>query len=207
MDVLKEWLLVIREQYNQTSWLEGIGVCFGVAEVLFAKRNKIWLYPCGLISICITIYLYLDKRLYAEILLYAYYFVMSVYGWFIWLKRGTAKLSVGYSTPKEWMTSIGIVIVSYFSLYVFLKYFTNSDVPFWDSSVSAFAWAGMWLLAKRRLENWLFLTVSNIISIPLLIYKGLFLYSLLTMFLLVVGILGYFSWKKLIDSPSESGNQ
>ncbi|MDR1877431.1 MAG: nicotinamide riboside transporter PnuC [Flavobacteriaceae bacterium] len=198
MDMLEEWFLIVREQYKQVSWLEGIGVCFGITEVLFAKCNKVWLYPCGLISISITAYLYFDVRLYAEILLQVYYFVMSVYGWVLWSKRKGTGLNVSYSTTREWMISIGIVIGSWNILYLFL-HFTNSDVPVWDSLVSAFAWAGMWLLAKRKVENWIFLNISNLIAIPLLIHKGLFLYSLLTIFLFIIAVFGYFDWKRIID--------
>jgi nicotinamide mononucleotide transporter len=200
MDAVKEWIMTIKGEYNQASWLEVVGVCFGIAEVLFARLNKIGLYPCGLVSISITACLYFDVRLYAEILLQAYYFAMSVYGWILWSGNGSKRLNISPSTNKEKIISIVIVAVSWSLLYMFLKRFTNSDVPIWDSLVSAFAWAGMWLLAKRKLENWIFLNISNLVAVPLLIHKKLLLYSLLTVFLFVVAVFGYFEWKKIINS-------
>jgi nicotinamide mononucleotide transporter len=77
-------------------------------------------------------------------------------------------------------------------------------VPAFDAFVSATAWAGMWLLAKRKLENWILLNISNAVAIPLLFYKGLSLYALLTVFLFVIAIQGYFKWKRIIDEKEQS---
>ncbi len=203
MDVLKEYIWVIGEQLKRVSYLEGVGVFFGVLEVLFAKFNKVWLYPCGLISIVITTFLFFQSRLYAETLLQVYYFTMSVYGWILWSKKGTKELNVSYSTSGEKKISIGIAFVFWGVLYLILRHFTDSDVPAWDSFVTAFAWAGMWLLARRKIENWIFLNISNFAAIPLLIHKGLALYSLLTVFLFIVAVFGYFGWKKLIKPEIE----
>jgi nicotinamide mononucleotide transporter len=195
---INEWWLILKQQFYQISYLEAIGVVFGVAEVFLAKNNKVWLYPCGLINILVTMYIYLDIRLYAEILLQGYYFVMSLYGWFIWASKKNNTNHVSLCTTKDRLIACFIVIFSWILLYFFLTKYTNSDVPVWDSLVSAFAWAGMWLLAKRKLDNWIFLNISNFISVPLLIHKGLILYSILTIFLFIIAIFGYLDWKKLV---------
>jgi len=84
------------------------------------------------------------------------------------------------------------------ALYIVLRYFTDSTVPAFDSWVSATAWAGMWLLAKRKIENWLLLNISNAFAIPLLLYKGLPLYAALTLFLFIIAVLGYIDWNRII---------
>nr|WP_290938320.1 nicotinamide mononucleotide transporter family protein [Haliscomenobacter sp.] len=81
-------------------------------------------------------------------------------------------------------------------LYWVLHTYTDSDVSLLDAFVSSTAWAGMWLLAKRKLENWVWLNVSNLVAIPLLLYKELLMFSILTLFLFVVAIFGYLDWKK-----------
>jgi nicotinamide mononucleotide transporter len=75
-----------------------------------------------------------------------------------------------------------------------------------DAWVSATAWAGMWLLAKRKIENWILLNISNAFAIPLLFYKQLPLYALLTAFLFIVAVLGYFDWMKILKQKNETGN-
>ena len=197
---IHEWWTILKQQFYQISFLEAIGVAFGIAEALFAKYNKVWLYPCGLLNILITMYIYWDFRLYAEILLQGYYFVMSIYGWFLWTSKTKNSSTVSLCTVNDRLISCCIVIFSWILLYFFLTNYTNSDVPVWDSLVSAFAWAGMWLLAKRKLDNWIFLNISNFIAVPLLLHKGLLLYSLLTIFLFIIAIFGYLDWKKIINS-------
>lgn len=174
-------------------------VC-GVIQVLLAKSNKVLLYPFGLASILITIYVLYEAGLYAEILLNGYYLVMSIYGWMHWVKRrGQPQVMAAYSTRSDWYTTLLIVSVGFPALYFSLIYFTDSSVPVWDAWVSATAWAGMWLLAKRKIENWILLNVSNAFAIPLLAYKDLHLYALLTLFLFIVAIFGYVEWKRIIN--------
>ena len=79
-----------------------------------------------------------------------------------------------------------------------LKRFTASTVPVWDAWVSATAWAGMWLLAKRKIENWVLLNISNAFAVPLLLYKQLTLFAGLTLFLFIIAIQGYYQWRKII---------
>lgn len=198
MDIIGA-LKVLGQQLQETSWIEYVGVAFGVVQVLLAKSNKVWLYPFGIASVLITIYVLSTVGLYAEVLLNLYYLVMSFYGWYLWVnKKEIAAVSVGYSSRAEWITSLMIVALGFLILYWVLVEFTDSNVPVMDAWVTATAWAGMWLLAKRKIENWIFLNVSNLFAIPLFAYKGLMLYSLLTLFLFIVAIFGYFEWRRII---------
>lgn len=179
-----------------TSILEWLAVTFGVIQVLLAKENKVSLYPAGILATSLSAYILAEAGLYAESGLNLYYLVMSIYGWIHWhRRRGRAALPITRTRRAEWGWCALIVIGGFGLLYLVLDQFTDSTVPVWDSLVSAFAWAGTWLLARRKLENWILLNISNLLAIPLLAYKGLELFSLLTLFLFVVAIFGYFSWK------------
>ncbi|WP_346237668.1 nicotinamide riboside transporter PnuC [Niabella insulamsoli] len=196
---LSEWTQTFISQLKAVPALEWIGVSFGVAEVLLAKANKIWLYPCGIVAVIISTYIFFHAGLYAESALNLYYFVMSVYGWWWWEKRkGHEAPPVTRASGIEWVKAIAIVVVAFVILYFVLTRFTDSTVPVFDSWVSATAWAGMWLLAKRKIENWILLNVSNAFAIPLLIYKGLPLYAILTLFLFIIAVMGYFQWNRII---------
>lgn len=199
--MIKESAYLLWEQLQDTTVLEIVGVGLAVVQVLLAKSNKVLLYPFGIGSILITMYVLFGAGLYAEILLNLYYLVMSIYGWYYWIRGGgSSQVPVTYSTRKEWWTTIAIVGLGFPLLYFALVYLTDSTVPVMDAWVSATAWAGMWLLAKRKIENWILLNISNIFAIPLLAYKGLWLYSLLTLYLFIVAVFGYIQWKKIIRS-------
>lgn len=202
MVAVKEWFQVFLVELSHTSFLELLGVVFGVVQVLLAKSNRILLYPFGIASVLITIYIMFAAGLYAEVLLNIYYLIMSIYGWLYWGKGhqgdDTEKIAIAYSGKKEWMVTILIVGLGFPLLYWALTRFTDSTVPIWDAWITATAWAGMWLLARRKIENWILLNISNAFAIPLLVYKGLHLYSLLTLFLFIIAVFGYFEWKKTI---------
>ncbi|GAA4336033.1 nicotinamide riboside transporter PnuC [Mucilaginibacter gynuensis] len=200
---MQYWIDLFISQFKETTWLQWVAVVFGVAEVLLARANKIWLYPAGLVATTISVYLLVDVQLFAEALLNVYYIVMSVYGWIYWVrKRDQPPVPVSYSTRNEWSTTLAIVFGGWLVLYLALKHFTPSTVPVWDAWVSSTAWAGMWLLARRKIENWILLNISNLFAVPLLFHKQLPLFALLTIILFVVAIFGYFDWKR---SERETG--
>jgi nicotinamide mononucleotide transporter len=202
---MNHWIDLFIEQIKETTWLQWLAVALGVTEVLLARVNNIWLYPAGILGTAIAIYLLMDVHLYAESVLNVYYVVMSVYGWIYWVKkRNETPVKITYSTKKEWVISLTISIVGWVVFYYMIKnlpakYFTPSNVPVWDALVSSTAWAGMWLLARRKMENWIFLNISNFFAVPLLFYKKLPMFGMLTIFLFIVAIWGYFEWKKQVE--------
>jgi nicotinamide mononucleotide transporter len=139
--------------------------------------------------------------LFAEAGLNLYYLIMSIYGWYIWHRRSNeAPLAISRTNASQWLIVAGIVLLGGGVQYAILHFFTESTVPLWDAFVSATAWAGMWLLARRKLENWILLNISNFAAIPLLFIKNLPLTGLLTLFLFFVAFQGYYSWKKEVHS-------
>ncbi len=188
-------------QLKLTGPLEATAVIFGMISVVLANRNHVGLYPTGIISTAIFIYLMgkPSTGLYAEALLNAYYFIMSIYGWIKWYKGHENKnaRAITSNTPRDWGITLAIVATGWCILYYLLSRFTNSDVPVWDAIVSSTACAGMWLLARHKLENWILLNISNAIAIPLLIHKHLPLTAALTLFLFIVAVFGYIRWRKL----------
>ncbi len=192
------------DSLNHLSWLQLIGTVFGVSQVLLARQNNINNYLFGIVGILISIYVRYSSKLYGDILLDLYYLVMSIYGWFFWkYGKDHKQAPISYSTKNDYQKAIGIVIVCFGSMVYWLSHHTDTDVPVWDAVLCAFAWAGMWLMAKRKIENWIFLNISNLIAIPLLIYKGLYIYSGLTLFLFIVAISGYIKWKKIIENEKD----
>lgn len=201
----QDWPSMLLEQIKNTHPLEWIAVAFGIAQVLLARVNNILLYPAGIIATVISAVLLFEVHLYAESALNIYYLVMSIYGWIFWAKKkGLLPQPISYTTRKEWLVTAIIVFPGWLILYFILDNFTPSDVPAWDSWVSSTAWAGMWLLARRKIENWLLLNVSNFFAVPLLIHKNLFLFAGLTVFLFIVAVFGYFDWKRIYRRQTDT---
>jgi len=195
---IHEWLEFLAKQLLQIDSLQWAILLLGTLEVLLARANNIWLYPAGIAATTLAIYSLFGAQLYAECVLHFYYIVMSVYGWWHWtFKKNAARVMVAFTNAKEWIVALGISSVGWGLLYFALITFTPSTTPVWDAWVSSTAWAGTWLLARRRVENWIFLNVSNAFAVPLLFYKSLPLLALLTMILFVVACFGYFDWIKL----------
>ncbi|MBW3523544.1 nicotinamide riboside transporter PnuC [Chryseobacterium sp. NKUCC03_KSP] len=194
---------MMQDILQQTTWQEWLGVFFSVFQVLLARKNNSNNYLFGIAGISLTLYVMIQSKLYAEFTLNLYYLVMSIYGWLYWkFGKRRSETTISETTSNEKLITAGIVIGTFSIFYFFLTNFTDSDVPILDSLVSAFAWAGMWLMARRKIENWILLNISNIIAIPLLIHKGLYLYAVLTAFLFIVAISGYLEWRKSIRSKS-----
>lgn len=195
----------MQEILDKTTWMEWLGVFFSIFQVLLARKNNSNTYIFGIAAISLSLYVMFTSKLYAEFTLNLYYLGMSIYGWIFW-KFGKQKneTPISFTNLSEKLKASGIVISTFVLFYLFLTHYTDSDVPIWDSIVTAFAWAGMWLMAKRKVENWVFLNISNIISIPLMIHKDLYLYAVLTAFLFLVAISGFLNWRNIIKQNNHA---
>ena len=189
--------------------LETVGVFFGLISVWYAKKNSIWVYPTGIISTAIFVYLLLKWTLLGDMIINGYYFFMSVFGWYYWsMKKEEVIVNPITSTqPKEYKTAIWLFITSL--LFIFCIYQVFDKLKDWTAYVDTFTTAiffvGMWLMARRKMENWIFWIVGDIISVPLYFYKGLTITSLQYLIFTVIAIYGYSSWKKILDkSPPKS---
>jgi len=188
----------LAEGLQNMTWLEAFAVFFGIASVFYSMREHIWVYPTGIISTLIYVWICLQYKLYADMGINAYYFSMSIYGWYVWTHptEGKAELPVTWLKASGWAVSIAIFVASYIILAFVLINFTDSDVPYWDSFTTASAFVGMWLMAKKKVENWIFWILTDIVAVPLYFYKGLLLTSFQYLFFTILAIMGLIAWIK-----------
>jgi nicotinamide mononucleotide transporter len=132
-----------------------------------------------------------------------YYFIMSIYGWYIWTKKvnDTEMTPISITSLQE--KKIGIVIFTSTLVFVYIVYTIFDKWTGWvayiDTITTAIFFVGMWLMAKRKIENWIFWIIGDIISIPLYFYKGFTFTSLQYLGFTFIAIFGYFAWKKSLD--------
>jgi nicotinamide mononucleotide transporter len=181
-----------------TSWLEVVAVIFGILSVWFARKENIWVYPTGIINVLIYVYLCFFAGLYADMGINAFYFVMSVFGWYNWSRRDESMHHVPISslTVKGWIFYLLIIAFAFGIIYYVLKNFTDSSVPVYDSFTTALFIAGMWLMAIKKIENWLMWIAGDLLVIPLFAMKGLVFTSIQYIVFLVLAILGYIEWRR-----------
>jgi nicotinamide mononucleotide transporter len=186
---------------QQTTWLEFIAVVSGIASVIFSRVENILVYPIGMINTIIFVYIYLTHGLYADASVNLFYTIMSIIGWFMWAakKNGHAKLKLTKSTAVDWRNTLLFFIVCWLVIFISLKKFTDSTVPIADAFVSAAAAVAMWLMNKKKLENWTWWIITNLASIPLNFYKHLVFTSFQYLVFLILAIMGYITWRNKIQ--------
>ena len=126
----------------------------------------------------------------------AFYFVMSIYGWVKW-SRKTANYPVRpitWASKREWVYSAAGLTVSFIILVYVLKNHTDSNVPVWDALTTAIFIIGMWLMALKKIENWIFWIAGDLMCIPLFASKGLILTSFQFTVFLILAVAGYITW-------------
>lgn len=180
--------------------LEQIAVVFTLLSVWYSKKNNVLVFPTGLICTSIYVYLLLKFGLLGDMLINAYYFVMSVYGWYIWTRKvdATQVTPISRTTAKEKRLMVFIFLGTLIFVYGIYQSFDkwNDWTALVDTITTAIFFVGMWLMAKRKIENWIFWIIGDIISVPLYTYKGLAFSSILYFVLTIIAIFGYLEWKK-----------
>ncbi|MDA9338991.1 nicotinamide riboside transporter PnuC [Flavobacteriaceae bacterium] len=199
------------EQYSQYQTkdivLEIIAVVFGLLSVWYSKNNNILVFPTGMISTAIFIYLLYKWVLLGDMMINAYYFLMSIYGWFIWTRKENNTITpVSRVTNNEKKIGIIIFLSSLVFVYLIYVYFDKwgTITSYVDNITTAIFFVGMWLMAKRKIENWIFWIIADIISIPLYFYKGLTFTSLQYLIFTFIAIAGYYSWKKILNKSLQT---
>lgn len=203
--------------------LEIVGVIFGFLSVWFAKKGNIWVYPTGIVSTVIFTYLLAVFTLWGDMLINFYYTIMSIYGWVLWSKSSKDHIHVEVSkTTRSDVLMCSLLALFSFALVTtvyYLKPFIKNDFSMTGISLGFqnFSWVecvdiitttiflvGMWLMAKRKLENWIFWIVGDVISVPLYAYKGLFFTSFQYLLFTIIAIFGYIEWKKNLDKQQQT---
>jgi len=184
--------------------LEIVAVIFGFLSVWFSKQNKILVFPTGMISTIIFVYLLLKWELLGDMMINAYYFAMSVYGWYIWTRKvdETHVTQISTTSLKEKKISVAIFVATLVFVFIVYKTFDkwNGWVAYADTITTAIFFVGMWLMAKRKIENWIFWIIGDVISVPLYFYKGFTFTSFQYLGFTVIAIFGYLAWKKNLNN-------
>jgi nicotinamide mononucleotide transporter len=186
----------------QTGWVEGVAVIAGIVSVWYSRKENILVYPTGLVNTIFYIYLSYKGHLLGEASVNLYYTIMSIYGWYLWTRKKedhqTLVLQITQSTKKEWIMQLAFFAAFYILIFVSLTFaksaFAPEAIPWADAFASATAYTGMWLMAKKKVESWIWWILTNTASIPLYFIKGYAFTSVQFIVLLILAFAGLKSW-------------
>lgn len=189
-----------------SEFVEILGVIIGFIYLWLEYKASIYLWLTSIIMPAIYLFVYFDAGLYADVAINIYYLIIGVYGWMSWRygisrKKGTEKydLKISHTSRRQWLRLLIAYIVIHFAISFTLINFTDTDVPWFNGLTSALSIIGMWMLAKKLIEQWFVWFVVDILSAVLYFYKGLEPTALLYSVYAIVAILGYKKWNKLLQ--------
>lgn len=183
--------------------LEIIAIASGIISVWFSRKENIWVYPSGLINTLVYVYLSFEGDLFGEAAVNFYYTIMSLYGWYNWMRKDQSKtliVHVTHSSKSEWQGELGFFAGIYVVIFIALTYIKNAfapgAIPWADALASASAFTAMWLMTKKKVNSWVWWIVTNVASIPLYFVKGYTFTAVYYIILLVLAIMGLQTWRK-----------
>ncbi|KFC21339.1 nicotinamide riboside transporter PnuC [Epilithonimonas lactis] len=214
-----DFLQTLTAQYSSYEtyliYFEAIAVIFGLLSVYFSIRQNIWVYPTGIISTVLFIYIMYVFGLLGDMLINIYYTVMSVYGWILWSKHSDDNIHVEVkkASKKDWQIGSALFVGSLVFVglvYYFKPYIDNQFsmtgvrlglyhldwANYTDIITTSLFLVGMFFMAKRNIENWIFWIVADFICIPMMVYKGLGITAIQYIIFTAMAIIGYLEWKK-----------
>ncbi len=184
--------------------VEIVGVAFGLLSVYLTVRENIWCWPAGLVSVVAYAALFFEIKLYADMLLQAFFFITSVQGWYLWRYGGSnrSELPISFLSRRQAISMLVGLVAAVAIIGVLLDRFTDASIPFWDATISGGSVLAQLLLMRKKFENWYVWIAVDVISIGVYAYKGIYLTSGLYVVFLVLAIGGLLAWRRSLRLPT-----
>jgi len=216
MDFSTFWDILLRNIQGASIW-EIIAVVFGVVSVWFARKASILVFPAGIVSTTLYVFIFFFAGLYANMGINLFYTCVSIYGWYHWTRKTEDKtdLPISWNTKKEQIVYLLLLPVIFLLilglLWIFQRannsYFIANFTTIIDALTTSIFVLGMWLLARKKIENWIYWIAGNLISIPFFFSQELVFTSFQFVVFLVLAVMGFMEWKRLYKAgfkqPSE----
>lgn len=183
---------------SPTTWLEIVAVAIALAMVGCNIREIHWGWPLAMVSSLMYCALFWRDRLYGEASLQIFFVVVAFWGWFQWLRGHRADgsvLQVARLSRQGLINTVLISLLLWPATGLFLKTFTDTDVPWWDAFPTAVSLVGQFLLGRKYIENWAVWIIVNVVSVGLFIHKGLWLTVALYAVFIVLSVVGWRAWR------------
>jgi nicotinamide mononucleotide transporter len=182
----------------RTTLVELFAVACGLLSVWFMKKENILVFPFGIVNVLIYVYICFSAGLYAYAGINVFYAGMSIYGWYNWVRRGAEdeSLKISRLSARSILIYSGLIALFFVILRMLLVAVTDSVVPTLDALTTAIYIIGMWLLARKKIENWILWITGDVISVGLFAYEKLYFSSFQFLVFTIIAIFGFLEWRK-----------
>jgi nicotinamide mononucleotide transporter len=197
---------IINQYKNVPNWqilLEVIVFFFGILSVYFAKKENIMVYPTGLVSTILSVYIMYKAQYFADMNINIYYSIMSIYGWYCWTNKIAEKpLTISRTSDKEKLIGLFLGLLTAIFCYIIytlfkVKFELNNYLDLLSSGIF---FTAMWFMARKKIENWPLWIIGNIIVIYLFIDRQLYIIALQYIIFTILAFSAYFTWKKHLQN-------
>jgi len=203
----------IMDYMGQMQLLELAGLIFGLLCVYFLIKENILTWICGIIYVLISFVVFWQSNLYGDFLLHVFFLVLNIYGWYSWVRGNQiadeGEMPVTQLSLKDHgyficLSVLGVVLFAQFLIHgsSWVDGMAPASLPYWDSTTSILSVTGMWLTAQKKLDNWYYWLVVDILATGIYFYKELYFYSLLYFIYIFFAIAGYLAWRKSMASTT-----
>ena len=188
-------------EHLQDNWLEILGTTVGLIYLYLEWKASIYLWLTSIIMPAIYMFVYFQHGLYADFGIQIYYLIAAFYGLFVWKygKKKEERVLPITSTPRKyWKYIVLSLLFIWAAIAWILISFTNSTVPYWDSFTTATSIIGLWLLARKYVEQWLIWIAVDVVCTGLYVYKGIYFTACLYCLYTIIAVFGYRKWRRMM---------
>ena len=186
----------------EINYIELLALIFGVVSVWFNTQEIVWGWPTGIIGTVLSGILFWEVKLYSDLILHVFYVILGFYGWYEWLYggRNQQELKVSLLSKKRLLLLLVLGLLGLGGFGYFFDQFSDADLPYWDAFTTSFSFVGTYMLARKKLENWLLWIMVDTVATGIYLYKELYLLSLLYFLYLGLATYGFVNWRKSMQA-------
>jgi len=178
------------------SWIEIVAAILGVANIVLLVRRSIWNYPFGIVMVSLYGVVFFQARLFSDALLQVFFFVVQIYGWWVWYhardSAGLVKVEVMSASSR--LIWLGVIVAATATEGWYLAHYTSDSAPWMDANTTAMSVVAQYLLSIRKIENWILWIVTDVVQIGLYYWKGLYPTTGLYILFLILSSVGLYEW-------------
>ncbi|MEE4300172.1 MAG: nicotinamide riboside transporter PnuC [Pseudomonadales bacterium] len=190
---------------HAVDWLECAGLAAGLLCVWLLIRQNVWTWPVGIVYVCISLWVFLQAKLYADLGLHLVFLALNCYGWWFWLHGGSRSEDMVPVTTTDLRTLVVLVAVAMAAALASGAWFerhTDAALPYWDNTTTMLSLAAMWLSTRKKLENWILWFVVDVLATGIYFHKGLYFYTVLYLVYIGMAVMGWRAWRRAMESPA-----